>query len=779
MKKAWSLTFLFLLLSALGISVVSTTNMTDRLDYPEYWLEQGVVQYSLKNYDRALTLIDNALKQDPNAPSAWMWRGKVLKELGRIAEAAESDAKAIELDPLINDPYRKKVGNLADSTITPLLAARPANTDSKLDQMIESDVDVGKKPDPTGPDMTIYDLQATLPEGSDRVEITASIGNEGVKPTRNFFISFFGSYTTPVSSNDSPIGFYLVPNLLPGTKQTISGFFPISQIPSGEYYIGAYLDPNNEIMEINENNNGKTAAVKINIPEVNPSVGPQLGNVQLAVPKSSETEQITVKRADLEIDKITGPVSAIPGEAIAITTTVRNAGDADAGPFRLTMYLSRDTKVSSDDVTLGFGDVPDLIAGKAREGTATAMIPASVTPGTYYLVALADSQSQVTEKDKQNNSKAQDTPIIIKAEDAGISSSSSTLSGGTSEITTIPSVASEPEITVATPEVISDPSISPESNGTVLPIATSPLEPITIPSESSSSGLADLVIDSLSGPSTAVPGDVISVTTKVRNAGSADAGSFRLSIYLSRDQDVSSDDINLGYGDVPNLTTGKSREGVASVTVPQDTPPETYYLVAMADSLGKIHESDETNNNRTQDTPIIIKDTDVAIDSDLISSPALEEPIAPTAAYEPNISVTVDPTPTSTPSPSSISDEPLPDLVPVNLSSDPTGKAGSLMNVSTSVMNIGTSDSRPFMVSLYLSPDTTIREDEDLLIGDGQIDALPAGKQVSGDGTAPIPTTMKPGTYYFGLIVDSKKEVNETDEENNYGHSLIPIIIQT
>lgn len=770
------------------MQVVSATNMTERLEYPEYWLEQGVVQYSLKNYERSLTLIDNALKQDPTLSSAWMWRGKVLDKLGNTAEADKSEAKAEELDPLINDPFRKKVGALADVSISPLPAPRPPKIDSKMDKLIESDVDVGKKPDPTGPDMVLYDLQATIPEGSDRVEITASIGNEGVKPTRNFFISFFGSYTTPVSSNDSPIGFYLVTNLLPGTKQTISGFFPISEIPSGEYYIGAYLDPNNEIMEVSENNNGKTATVKINVPEVNPSIGPQLGNSQLAVPKTSQAEQITVRRADLVIDEITGPVTAIPGEAIAITTSVRNAGDVDAGPFRLSMYLSRDTGVTSDDVMLGFGDVPDLASGKTREGTATAVIPVTVTPGTYYLVGLADSESTVTEKDKQNNARSQDLPIIIKKAEAVSTPSATVLApeapvSPTPEIPAVPSVSPEPTRTTATEEV----PASPEPTGTSLSIPTTTPKPGTGTTDSSSSGQADLVIDSLSGPSAAAPGDVVSVTTTVRNTGDADAGPFRLSIYLSGDQVISSDDINLGYGDVPNLTVGKSREGVASVKIPLKTPPGTYALIAMADSMGRIPENDKKNNSRVQESPIIIKVTDAggslseaALSVEPTPSPTPEVP--PGSSPEPVVTVAtpeVTPSPSPTPTPGIKNEGSLPDLLPVDLTSDPTGKAGGIMNVSTSVTNKGITDSGPFMVSLYLSPDTTIREDEDLLVGNGQIDILPAGKQVSGNATAPIPSTIKPGTYYFGLIVDSRKEVNESDEENNYGHSLVPIIVQT
>ena len=740
MKTTWTLTFL-LLLMALGMQAVSAANMTDRLEYPEYWLEQGVVQYSLNNYDRALLLIDNALKQDPTLSSAWLWRGKVLKKMGKSTEADESDVKAREFDPLINDPFRKKVGSLADVKISPVPAARPEKTESKIDKMIESDVDVGKKADPTGPDMVLYDLQAVLPEGSDRVEITASIGNEGVKPTRNFFISFYGSYTMPVSSNDSPIGFYLVDNLLPGTKKTISGFFPVSQIPSGDYYIGAYLDPNNEIMEISEDNNGKTATVRVNVPEVNPSIGPQLGNAQLAVPKISGEEKITVKRADLVVDKITGPETAVPGEAIAITTTVRNAGDVDAGPFRLSMYLSRDTKVTSEDIVLGFGDVPDLVAGKAREGTAQALIPDSVTPGTYYLVALADSQSAVTENDKQNNGRSMEVPILIrKTEDAETSG----------------------------------PAPVPEATTPVESVNTS-LSPLNL--SDSPSGQVDLVIDSLSGPSLASPGDVISVTTKVRNAGDADAGPFRLSIYLSGDTGLSSDDFNLGYGDVPDLSREKSREGIASAMIPLNISPGTYYLVAMADSLDTISEKDKENNYQTQESPIEISVAAAQISSE---SANVVVPVTPPSSLtlEP-VGGQVEPSPIPTAIPSLNTSNSLPDLIPVNLSSDSVGKAGGVMNVTTTILNDGKGDSGYFFVSLYLSPDMVISEEEDLLVGNGEIESLPAGKQLSGNASAPIPTTIKPGIYYFGLIADSKKQVNETEELNNNGHSLNPIVIQT
>jgi len=629
MKNTWS-KIVFLLLLIGGICTVSSTNMTERLEYPEYWLEQGVVQFSLHNYDRALSLIDNALKQDPTLSSAWMWRGKVLNKLDRSSEAEESNAKALELDPLILDPFRKKIGALADMSITPIPDARPAKSESKLDEMIQTDVDVGKKPDPTGPDMVLYELDASIPQGSDRLSIVASIGNEGVRPSRDFFITFYGSYETPVTSEDTPIGFYLVSNLLPGTKKTINGFFPISQIPSGNYYIGAYIDPNNEIMEVSETNNGKTATLMVDVPEVSPSIGSQLGNAQLAVPKTPQSEEIRVERADLVVDSIIGPESAQPGDAISVQTTVRNAGDADAGPFRLSMHLSQDTKISSDDIMLGFGDVPDLAAGKAREGSAMALIPAGVKPGTYYLVAMADSLGKVTEKDKQNNSRAMDTPITI----------------GSSSYVVTTDEPSEP--------LTQSPSLLPDS------------KPVQTPAPVSSSD-----------------------------------------------------------------------EGVVSEPDPGILATEQPALVQ--------DEIDPVENDKEEDT--------------------LEE--SPVSLAEISNSS------------SGTNEDTLPDLVPVDIVSPNTGVAGGIMEVSTTILNDGPGDAGAFNVSLFLSPDTTIRETEDLIVGMGWIENLLAGKQRTGNATVPIPATIKPGKYYFGLFVDSSREVHETDEENNYGSSLIPIIITT
>ncbi len=584
MKTGLRIIFLLLLLITISIETSSAVNATGEMFYPQFWLSEGVAQYTLNNFDRALTLLDISVSQDPTLASAWMWRSRILTELGRTQEAAESLAKAKELDPLIDDPYRKKVGSLADVTITPVPTARPQQSEDKLKEMIQSDVDLSKKPDPTGPDMVMYDLQANVNPETKQVEISAVIGNEGIKPSRDFFITFFGSYNTPVTYQDSPIGFYLVDNLLPGTKKTIAGYFPISQIPSGDYYIGAYIDPNNQIMEISEDNNGKTAPAKVSIPELNTSVGLQLGSTQLAVPNTPVVEPISTKKPDLIIDSISGQTSATLGDEILINTTVRNAGDADAGEFRVMVYLSRDSVMSDDDMTLGYGDVPDLGIGKSRQGTAVATIPLNVAPGVYYLIAQADSQNKITEKNKGNNVLAQDASITIIAPP---------LPGNDTamEVTPIPTV---------TPLTV-QPEITPIAEQTMTP-SISPVSP------ESDELLPDLVVLNITSDTAGKPGGMINVTTLIRNNGTASAGLFNVSLFLSADTIIKSDeDLLVGLGQIEDLPSGTQRSGDAAAPIPSTIKPGIYYFGLIADSSFLVNETDEDNNSGYSKSPILIK----------------------------------------------------------------------------------------------------------------------------------------------------------------------------
>jgi len=148
----WVASIILVLIFSAG--VVAGEDMTDRIQYAEYWYQQGVSEFLLKHYDRALSLLDTAVAQDPDLADAWYWRGVVLSALGDSAGSAESIAKAKAMNPMIDDPFHRRVGPLAELVITPVPTPRTVR-DEEQPQMVETKIDLSKQPDPTGPDMVI------------------------------------------------------------------------------------------------------------------------------------------------------------------------------------------------------------------------------------------------------------------------------------------------------------------------------------------------------------------------------------------------------------------------------------------------------------------------------------------------------------------------------------------------------------------------------------------------------------------------------------------------
>lgn len=121
-------------------------------------------------------------------------------------------------------------------------------------------------------------------------------------------------------------------------------------------------------------------------------------------------------------------------------------------------------------------------------------------------------------------------------------------------------------------------------------------------------GQPDLVVTSLSGPSTGTIGGQITVSVTVANQGSTDAGAFRLGFYFSTDSTITTGHTYSGwYCNFPGLAAGTTDLCSGPIGVPLSLTPGTYYLGAIADDLGQVAESNENNNARVADTgPIIL-----------------------------------------------------------------------------------------------------------------------------------------------------------------------------
>ncbi len=139
------------------------------------------------------------------------------------------------------------------------------------------------------------------------------------------------------------------------------------------------------------------------------------------------------------------------------------------------------------------------------------------------------------------------------------------------------------------------PTPTPTATATPTPTATATPAP-------------DLVESALSNPPATVNvGGSFSVTDTTLNRGNASAGSSRTRYLLSLDQRRNAGDVLLmGGRAVPALAPHTQSSGMANVTVPTTTASGTYFLLACADDLHQVTESNERNNCRASATTVQI-----------------------------------------------------------------------------------------------------------------------------------------------------------------------------
>ena len=114
---------------------------------------------------------------------------------------------------------------------------------------------------------------------------------------------------------------------------------------------------------------------------------------------------------DLVLTSLTGPVTGNPGGTVSLSTTVLNQGAASAGPFRVEFYLSPTSSFSQGTATDTGGGctIASLAAGASITCSVSVAVPSNLSPGTWYLAAMADSGKTVTELDETNNSRLADS----------------------------------------------------------------------------------------------------------------------------------------------------------------------------------------------------------------------------------------------------------------------------------------------------------------------------------------------------------------------------------
>jgi bacillolysin len=231
----------------------------------------------------------------------------------------------------------------------------------------------------------------------------------------------------------------------------------------------------------------------------------------------------------------------------------------------------------------------------------------------------------------------------------------------------------------------------------------------------------NLRVTSLGDPPAArLQGTAFTVGSTTTNAGTATATSSTTRFLLSADKVRNdSDRLLTGARSVPSLAAGAASTGNQKVTVPANMSPGRYFLLACADDLAAVTESDETDNCRASTGRIKI-----------------------TAS--------------------------LPDLR-ITAATEPPGTRvrGKTFPVTATTANVGTAAAPASVTRYWLSTDKTRNAGDRRMAGGSNVAGLAAGQSAVGKRAVTIPSRTPPGRYFVLACADDTALVNEANEANN------------
>jgi subtilase family serine protease len=596
-----------------------------------------------------------------------------------------------------------------------------------------------------GPDLVMTAMSAPSSVGTETpFDVSSTVANVGMGASYGFDVAFYLSPDPIVTRQDRSLDAYRIGFMWAGGSETTTVALAIpSDVPAGTHYLGAIVDPYDFLTESDEGNNVFTQTIDV--------LGP-----------------------DLVMAEVSAPAAARTGETIIVHDVVTaQATGGSASNVEVGLYLSSDPVIATSDTRLATRYVTGLVAGTSSAADTAITIPTTFAGGTYYVGAIADPWSHVTETDESNNALAGGT-FTLTGPDLVVTAASGPSSGATGGTVVVENTVAASATGGLAPEfyvgilLSTDPIIT--ASDTVLgwrhvqglsPGATSTdATAVTLPTglapggtyylgviaddfwaggcdewetcwemqdnakesdETNNALLAgpiavagpDVTPTEVSAPATGATGQPLVVRNTASATGGA-SGVFQVALYLSADQVITTSDRWVGMRYVYGLPPDGSSTEDTAVTVPATVVPGTYYVGAIADSSNAVVESNESNNALAGNA-VSIGGADLTVTG--VSGP---ENIATSASFP----------------------------------------------VTTTAVNAGEGSSPASNVSIYLSADAVITT-SDLRLGYRTVPGLAPDASSTSATSVSIPGSVVPGTYYLGAIADPSNGVKESDEGNN------------
>lgn len=115
------------------------------------------------------------------------------------------------------------------------------------------------------------------------------------------------------------------------------------------------------------------------------------------------------------------------------------------------------------------------------------------------------------------------------------------------------------------------------------------------------------------------------------------------------------------------------------------------------------------------------------------------------------------------------------DLVITNVTVLSSGVRGNEITIDTTLKNNGILSTGGFNVTFQLTPEKSSKNS--IFLGKIRVSNLAGGETMPQDPKFTIPTNITSGNYYIRIIIDSDKEIFESDENNNEMYSSKQITI--
>jgi subtilisin family serine protease len=597
------------------------------------------------------------------------------------------------------------------------------NAKNLVGESADSNV-VSATPAPSS-DLVIPSVSAPASGGAGlAISLSVTTKNQGVGASPATIIGFYLSPNSTWNATDRLIGNRQLPVLLPGALDTgsISVTIPPDMI-TGNYYVIAVADPGNEVIESVETNNTKAGSLI--------RIGP-----------------------DLIVPTVTAPAAAAAGATISVSSTTKNQGGGSSAAATTRFVLSTNFSVDSSDAVLGTRASPALEPGASEIGVTELTVPVGTVGGTYYVIAVADSDNTVGETTETNNYKA--SAAIKIGPDLVVSALSvppTAAAGGTIVVSdTTKNQGSGASATSTTAFFLSSDALLSPTDTLLASRPVAPLGPTAVQTASTSFQIpastsagnyyivaradweanipeslennnnktsvgikigGDLVVTALSGPATAAADAIISVTDSTKNQGAGSIPASATGFHLSTGRVLANAIAFLGTRTVGSLSPGETSTGTSELRLPQGISPGSYYILGSANWDGVLAEANSQNNLR---------------------------------AFGP-MSVG-------------------PDLVVSTLVGPSTANAGSFFTVTDTTANQGSAAAPASITRYYLSANTLL-DANDLFVGVREVSALAAGTNEGGSVNVQIPTTTSAGTHYIIAQADGDSRITEASETNN------------